>query len=71
MLLDSSSLLVTGWSLKTCYKTSETINITNKNSNTTIKYVPTDKMRMLVGVTITTSIDSYDVELFYEDNVKD
>ena len=50
---------------------SETISITDNNTNTTIKHVSTDAMRILVDSPITTSNESHDVELFYQDKIKD
>ena len=44
--------------------TSGTIKITNNNSKPTIKHIPVDSMRMLVGVPIMPSNESKDIVLF-------
>ena len=54
------------------YNTStfNTISITDNNLYTKIKKVSTDKIKILVGVTIAASNDSYDVGSYYQDKIK-
>ena len=49
---------------------SESTRVTD-NDNTKVKHGFTDKMRIIVGVLIMPSNESHDVELFYQDKIKD